>query len=161
MYHPVQTEHLAIKLLNSKVKERKGWRKEGKELAILYKILNREMSSNYKHVFKLWAVRAHAMEGNRGRNSDELASLRSEQPVTPIISQHYDYTCLVNVQKVTHYLVLWCFFSYETWNVSTGSIPGSSAFVWKKLDQTAKLRFAWPPKSTRPTCRRNASINGS
>lgn len=49
------------------------------------------------------------------------------------------------VQMVTQCVVLWCLFNCETWHASAESTPGSSAFVWKNPDQTAKLRYAWLP----------------
>lgn len=67
MYHPVQREQLAFKFLNSKVKKRRGWEEEGKSLAIPYKILNGEMSSNYKLLFSSYELSEPMLwEGMKG-----------------------------------------------------------------------------------------------
>lgn len=64
------------------------------------------------------------------------------------------------VQILTQCMVLWCLFNYETWHASAESTPGSSAFVWKKPDQIAKLRYAWLPCQQNPPVEETASING-
>lgn len=145
------------------MRERKGWRKEGKGLAILYKILNGEMSSNSKLRFSSYEL-SNPMRW-KGRKEGTRMNLPvqdgSNQLLLPSAGIRDDDPGLVNVRAGAQHLVLWWFFSYETRHVSTGCMPGSSAFVWRELDRTANLRCAWPPMSTKPTCRRNASINSS
>lgn len=115
-------------------------------MTIPYKFLNRETFANYKLVFQ--AINYRSLCCGKEWEEKFWWTCQSKIWVTrcsynPTVSEgttqrHAWWVCGDDTVAGKS-----CFFSCETWHVSTRSIPDSPAFVWKNLDQISNLRFIW------------------